>query len=407
MKKSVRKLFIASIALVATLALTITSTFAWFNMNEKVSASFDVTITSDSGFQIAVRPFVYAYNSDSEVYTVTEPEDNDDYATFVYKQVISKEDFEDLFTKNKLYPATVDRDSYDDFDESLAFIDAEKKPLQGEDGAVKIIPELSGNGVWKVPFIKFRVYFISTVERDIYIDSSTITKAEGSLNVSEIKIEDKALFEKLVLGTIDADKWNDSSNFESDNTTYLLKDPRFGGGKLENILITPGGDDDDDTIEYTLTDVKLVAVHNLLDEEGDIVEDDDDNPILVDGFTNAFRVAYDGIANEEAVRYIYDKNGENSDSEKVVDDPLQNFGWIYYKHNAGLGNYELPITTTGDTKDAIVSLTLEAASENSIAYSYGFVDMTIWLEGYDEDCFDSIIGTAVNYNFGFTSVQPN
>jgi hypothetical protein len=363
MKKTSKKLLISSLALIITLALTATSTFAWFNMNTTVNTSFDVTITADSGFQIAIVPYEFDYATGTTIPLTT------DETSITYKNNITEDDFGDLFLKNYLSAATVTRDT----DVTKAATgDLTFKDISGN--LINQFPMSKTDGIHNVAFLKFRIYIRSTATKSIYVmnaDNSynkvSITNESAIVTGKNLPVTDYALADLILTQT--------STSFVSwkagtDIGDFVISDSNYFTGK----------------VSFDGTNRTVDGNFNASD------------------YTKAYRVAFEGNTTDAAAgtRVITD-NG----SETLTDlEATTNIAWIYY--NYGLGKtFQTPITYEGNEGAGTVAqpLTVLSTTLDTDGYTYSYIDTTIWLEGFDGECFDSILGLTGKFAFQLTSTE--
>ena len=82
----------------------------------------------------------------------------------------------------------------------------------------------------------------------------------------------------------------------------------------------------------------------------------------------------------------------------------QNYTWgnIFKDYAAALSNeYMVELTQKGSTVDGEFVL-----SNPNDAWYYGELTFTLWIEGFDNDCFDILLGQSLAINFKFESGTP-
>lgn len=94
------------------------------------------------------------------------------------------------------------------------------------------------------------------------------------------------------------------------------------------------------------------------------------------------------------VHYYNQKNGLNSDTTNN------------HENYTGLKYYEAEVAksiTTFVNQDPILVLS-DVAEEDG--YYYGIIDVRIWVEGWDPDCFDALLNSTLKIDLQFTTKQP-
>ncbi|MGI6728743.1 MAG: hypothetical protein ACOX5P_00545 [Bacilli bacterium] len=98
------------------------------------------------------------------------------------------------------------------------------------------------------------------------------------------------------------------------------------------------------------------------------------------------------------------------------DNPILNGGVHYYNQKNGLVSTESGYTGL-PYQDAITAasvqtfinqgpiLTLSSTAETD-GYYYGIIEVRIWVEGWDPDCFDALLNSTLKIDLQFTTKQP-
>lgn len=416
--KTAKKLFVSSLTLVFAAATAISSTYAWFTTQTTAKVSqIDINVTTGEGFEIR---FGGKGLIGEGVETPVPYTDSD------YKQTLTMTDF------NKAYPGVLDGLKLDhitlqavglDAEDEESKVSGEKVYILMEDGeeitGLKYVENTDGTG-----YLKFDIFFRGRGAYNIYFTSSnTYGWSEGrSMPVPSIFLNAE--------GTMSA--------YTEGSTHYSTIPNGESGSKFverEKDTVASGNN----LFAYAI-DAARMSVRNTT--FADVYEDTEDEEKVTD-----IKFEY------EEPKILKFTNGGYGEAAATVGsgDPItythRNYAFDYYKHIKGLDEVEFADINNGNSEDITVQDPNEvyflnkAVLPSSIAYSagderkpllkladgynpsvsspvvadtdltdlvgnnvfYGSLEVRIWLEGWDADCFNAIFGDILKINLGFES----
>ena len=367
--KITRKLVMSIIALLMLVATLTTTTFAWFNVYSTVVVEgFNITATGGQGFLISIDDINY-YNdltSDKLLSIIILNQDkveNPDSPLYELKN-------EELYyfgTDNKL--------SADDKKDILK--EMKLKPRTSQDGIN--FEDLYGSSVTLADksYISFDIYFkqASTnpdegLKYDIYLYGDPDKTLDNGVLIKQTKISSTRI-------DVDLKASLKTFDFVTGKAVTYVK-----GDKLET---------------YAANAMRM-----------SIKEFDEDT-------TDIYELTNDKDLGSYATTYKAEEDNTSTEAEKLLKTKLYdcryNAGYTYYNNlrNGLLAGKELDY----NTKLPATIRDITSSNENLPLITHvesgqtgKKVTFTIWLEGWDADCFDGIANN-VNINLSFTSKKVN
>ncbi|MFA5449017.1 MAG: hypothetical protein WC292_01065 [Clostridia bacterium] len=310
MKKVTKKLAISIMILMVAASLAITSTYAWFTMNDTPEvAGFDLEVTSVDGLYISLVPVSGEYGVDATG------------ANGTFKSYLTNEEIMDELLRQF------------EVDETETLKRLTHGTSVNEKPAFTIEPHASVVGVRdnETAFYSFRIYFRSNNQYEVSLKLATETGEDANL----------------------------MSSVTTQTASTLPKVQYWTGNELGGTV----GDD----IEAEAANAVRIAFGNSATAAGMKIWD----PNAGEGFGDDY-VAADPDADPDPIDGVY-----------------ENAAFMYYNHvNVDKLTYTAPATAVVDADEVLVTL----EETGSTGVYEGFLDVVIWLEGWDGNALNSVLG---------------
>lgn len=369
MKKGSRKIFLSLMSLLFAVVVASTSTYAYFQINKEAwLGNLGLTVSSGDGIMISV---------DGSNYTESLSEET------LYKAVVSKFKGWTFGTDGELYDNATKK-TEDEVKE--AFKEIYLVPVTSFDGTTFVDSAQSSTDVSTGAYVSFDIYFTAETKPD---DGKIIPINFGK--GYSVSTANEVIAPTGITSALQTRVKTVNSCYSYDKTTgeAVLHNSSMVNGIHNSNLSTLDVSAKDamrfSTVTYskmatatgTVTVPNTPKIYELNEGLGSYATNLNETQYKVNT-PAAFAAAYDASKNAS---YTYSNN---------INDGLQNA--LDYSS-------EVPATYKSlNTKDAVEILTLTNNNDYSDKATFN-----IWLEGYDADCIDAIVGSTVDCAFSFTS----
>lgn len=380
LKKATKKLFISSLALAFAAATAISASFAWFTVQTKTSVTgIELNVTTGEGFEIR---FGGPGATDSD-----------------YKQTLKLDDFK------KAYPAYFKDGSFKLRLDHVSMVYRENVEVAmaklGDDGKLVLLEdELEDDR----SYLKFELFFRARVDYNIILNADqTSGWSKGmSMAVPSVLLDDEPNLEAYIASVTGPEGFE---NRDKEPITY--GDPMYAfaadAARVSLMDLTPEvqviGDKEDVNLVEKFSEPTIVKFTDITNDDGygDAYPTDKTDP---SGHRNLALDLYNAITGKDL-----EVPTKNTETEIKV-------GEKTYKASYFLPKAKTPAELRDEDEDVIVSLqdgynpgvTGEKDDLDNNLY-YGKLEVRIWLEGWDGDCFNAIFGDTLTVNLGFQAVR--